>query len=100
MFMWFFFLSPPLECSEMNKTQPIFDPATGYRIEVRGRIDVEWLQDFDSSTEIINEEMAQVKDMTIIHIHSDQSGVVGLIRRIHGLGLTILKVELLTRKEE
>ncbi len=61
---------------------------------------MEWLQDFDSSTEIINDDLAQVKDMTIIHVHADQSGVVGMIRRIHGMGLTILKVELLARKEE
>jgi hypothetical protein len=84
----------------MNKTQPIFDPATGYRIEVRGRANAEWLQTFDRSTEIVNDEMAQVQDMTIINVHTDQSGIVGLIRRIHGLGLTILKVELIARKEE
>ena len=84
----------------MNHAQPIFEVATGYLIEIRGRIDVEWLQSFDSSTQIINAEMAQLNDMTIIHVHTDQSGVVGLIRRIHGLGLTILKVELIPRKEE
>jgi hypothetical protein len=84
----------------MNKTQPIFDPATAYRIEVRGRANAEWLQTFESSVEIVNNEMAWVKDMTIINIHTDQSGVVGLIRRIHGLGLTILKVELIPGKEE
>ena len=61
---------------------------------------MEWLQSFEDSIEIINDEMAQVKDMTIINVHTDQSGVVGLIRRIHGLGLTILKVELIMRKEE
>jgi hypothetical protein len=84
----------------MNNIQPIFDPATGYLLEVRGRIDVEWLRSFENSIEIINDEMAQVKDRTIINVHTDQSGVVGLIRRIHGLGLTILKVELITGKEE
>ena len=84
----------------MNKIQPIFDPATGYRIEVQGRANAEWLQTFESSIAIIDNEMAQVKDMTIINVQTDQSGVVGLIRRIHGLGLTILKVELNARKEE
>ena len=84
----------------MNHVQPIFDPATKYLLEVRGYIDVAWLQSFDSSTEIIDDEMEKIKDLTIIHVHTDQSGVVGLIRRIHGLGLTILKVELITRKEE
>ena len=84
----------------MNNIQPIFDPATGYLLEVRGRIDVEWLQSFDSATEIIRDEMAERKDLTIINVYTDQSGIVGLIRRLHGLGLTILKVELLKRKEE
>jgi hypothetical protein len=84
----------------MNKTEPIFDPATGYRIEMRGRANAEWLQTFESSIAIVDDKIAQVEDMTIINVHTDQSGIVGLIRRLHGLGLTILKVELITRKEE
>ena len=84
----------------MNHAQPIFEVATGYLIEIRGRIDVEWLQSFDSTTEIIQDDVPELKDRTIINVHTDQSGVVGLIRRIHGLGLTILKVELIPRKEE
>jgi hypothetical protein len=84
----------------MNNIQPIYDPATGYLLEVRGRIDVEWLQSFDSSAEICVEDSSQMDGFTILSVHTDQSGVVGLIRRIHGLGLTILKVELITRKEE
>jgi hypothetical protein len=84
----------------MNNIRPLFDPATGYLLEVRGRIDVDWLQSFDSSTEITSDETAQIEDLTLIQVHTDQSGVVGLIRRLHGLGLTILKVELMTRKEE
>jgi hypothetical protein len=84
----------------MDHVQPIFDLATGYHIEVRGQIDVEWLQSFVSSTEIVNDERTKLKDRTSIRVHTDQSGVVGLIRSLHGLGLTILKVELVTRKEE
>jgi hypothetical protein len=84
----------------MDHAQPIFDLATGYLIEVGGRIDVEWLQSFVDSTEIVNDERAKLKDRTSINVHTDQSGVVGLIRRFHGLGLTILKVELVIRKEE
>ena len=61
---------------------------------------MDWLQSFDSSTEITSDETAQIEDLTLIQVHTDQSGVVGLIRRLHGLGLTILKVELMTRKEE
>jgi len=84
----------------MSHAGPIFDPTAEYRIEVRGGIDVDWLQSFDSSTAILKDDMSASKDVTIIHAHMDQSGVVGLIRRIHGLGLTILKMELITRKEE
>jgi len=84
----------------MSQAGPIYDPTTEYRIEVRGVIDVEWLQSFDSSTAILKDDRSAPKDVTIIHAQTDQSGVVGLIRRIHGLGLTILKMELITRKEE
>ena len=37
----------------MKNAQPIFDPATHYRIEVQGQVDVDWLQSFDSSAEIM-----------------------------------------------
>ena len=67
---------------------------------MRGRANAEWLQTFESSIAIVDDKIAQVEDMTIINVHTDQSGIVGLIRRLHGLGLTILKVELITRKEE
>ncbi|HEX2989918.1 MAG TPA: hypothetical protein VHO49_04525 [Anaerolineales bacterium] len=40
----------------MNDAQPLFDSTTHYRIEVRGRVDVEWLQSFDSSVEILLDE--------------------------------------------
>jgi hypothetical protein len=83
----------------MNNAQLRYDPAPQYRIEVQGAVDMDWLQSFDSSTEITDDKMAQVNDITVIHVHTDQSGVVGLIRRLHGLGLTILKLERTTRKE-
>jgi hypothetical protein len=37
----------------MNNAGPIFDPTTRYRIELRGRVDVEWLQSFDGLAESI-----------------------------------------------
>jgi hypothetical protein len=99
MFMWFFFLSPSLECSEMNTAQPIFDPATGYRIELRGRVDQEWLQSFDSSIEILIEYPGQPQEFTVLHVHTDQSGMIGLLRRLHGLGMTIQQIQVMTGKE-
>jgi hypothetical protein len=77
----------------MNNAQPLFDSATHYRIEVRGRVDVEWLQSFDISVEIIAAEPIQMEDITVLDVLTDQSGIVGLVRRLHGLGMTILQVQ-------
>ena len=84
----------------MNKAQPLFDPATHYRIEVRGRVNAEWLQSFDSSVEIIFEESGQMEDITVLDIHADQAGIVGLVRRLHGLGMTIQQFRVITPKEK
>jgi hypothetical protein len=84
----------------MNNAQPIFDPATHYRIEVQGRVDVEWLQSFDSSAEIIGDATRQMEDITVLDVHTDQSGVVGLVRRLHGLGISIRQLQIVTRKEK
>ena len=80
----------------LSNSQPIFDPATHYRIEVRGRVNVEWLQSFDSSAEISVYETRQMEDVTVLNVNTDQSGVVGLVRRLHGLGMTILQVQIIT----
>lgn len=100
MFMWFFFLSPQLECHAMNNVQPIFDPATGYRIEVRGRVDLEWLQSFDSSAKILVDEPRQRQDITVISLYTDQSGLIGLLRRLHGLGMTIQQLQILEERRK
>ncbi len=80
----------------MNKAQPIFDQATHYRIEVKGQVDVEWLQSFDSSAEISAEETGRMEDVTVLNVHTDQSGIVGLARRLHGLGMTILRLQVVS----
>jgi len=80
----------------LNNTQPIFDPATHYRIEIRGPVDVEWLQSFDSSAVIIVDETRQMEEITVLNVHTDQSGIVGLVRRLHSLGMTILQVQIVS----
>jgi hypothetical protein len=84
----------------MNNAQPIFDPATHYRLEVRGQVDVEWLQSFDSSAGIKAEENSPAEEVTVLHIHTDQSGIIGPLRRLHGLGVTIQQVEVISREKE
>ncbi len=73
----------------MTDAGPIFDSATHYRIELHGHVDVEWLQSFDSLAEIVVDEAGQLAGVTVLDVHTDQSGIVGLVRRLHGLGVTI-----------
>ena len=80
----------------MNNAQPIFDQSTHYRIEVRGRVDVDWLRSFDVSAEINVDETRQMEDVTVLKMHADQSGIVGLVRRLHGLGMTILQLQIVS----
>jgi hypothetical protein len=83
----------------MKNAQPLFDTTTRYRIEVQGRVDVGWLQNFDENAEIIIDEAMQMEGITVLSVHTDQAGIVGLVRRLHGLGMTILKFQIVKRKE-
>lgn len=67
---------------------------------MRGRVDVEWLQGFDISAEIITDKSRQMEAITLLDVHTDQSGIVGLIRKLHGLGMTILQLEIITQEEK
>jgi hypothetical protein len=75
----------------MKNANPLYDPTTHYRIVVQGQVDVEWLQGFDSTAEVSPDEIGHVDDITVLNIRTDQSGIVGLVRRLHGLGVTILQ---------
>jgi hypothetical protein len=77
----------------MKNSQPLFDTKTHYQIELQGRVDVEWLQSFDSSVEIIFAKTANLEDITVLKVCTDQAGIVGLVRRLHGLAITILQVQ-------
>jgi hypothetical protein len=79
----------------MKNAQPLFDSATHYRIELQGPVDVEWLQSFDSSVEITVDEARQMEEVTVLNVHTDQSGIVGLVRRLHGLGMTIQQFQII-----
>ncbi len=79
----------------MNEAKPIFDPATQYRIEIRGRIDVEWLHSFGGLMEIMVDNARQLDDVTVLDVKTDQAGIVGLVRRLHGLGITIQQFQVI-----
>lgn len=73
----------------MRRAKPLFDAATHYRVVVQGRVALEWLQDFDYTAELIVDAARQMEDICVLSIHTDQAGNVGLIRKLHGLGMTI-----------
>jgi hypothetical protein len=81
----------------MNNPQPLFDSTTHYQIEVRGRVDVEWLQSFDNSAKISVDETGQREEITVLSVHTDQAGIVGLVRRLHGLRITILQLQIVSQ---
>lgn len=69
------------------------DTPTHYRIEVRGRVSLDWLQDFADDAQVLSAEAGSGEEVTVVTVQADQSGVVGLVRRLHGLGMTILQVQ-------
>jgi hypothetical protein len=60
-------------------------------------VDLEWLQSFDSSAEIIVDESGQMGEFTVLHVYTDQSGIIGLLRRLHGLGMTIQQLQVISK---
>lgn len=70
----------------------MLDPVTTYEIEVQGQVDADWLRSFDSSVEILSDVTGQKVGMTVLRVRADQSGIVGLVRLLHGLGVTILQL--------
>jgi hypothetical protein len=68
------------------------DSENVYEIVVRGEIDVSWLTGFgevELQTKIIAGGGHQ---STLSKIMTDQAGLVGLIRRLHGLGVVLVSV--------
>lgn len=79
----------------MKNAQPLLNPTTHYRIELQGQVDLEWLQDFDSSVEVVVDETEHMEVITALNVHTDQSGIVGLVRRLHGLGVVLVSIRLM-----
>lgn len=63
-----------------------------YEIKIYGRLDDSWLHWFGAAnarTEILADD-SQVT--TFSNVIMDQAGLVGLIRRLHGLGIVLLSI--------
>ncbi len=63
-----------------------------YEIAVGGSIDLSWLKGF-GEVEVQPEGKEDVgHDRTRFRIVTDQTGLVGLVRRMHGLGVVLLSI--------
>ncbi len=61
-----------------------------YRIKVRGAIDEEFMRTYCPPGFVLHQEGT---DTILANLGIDQSGLLGLIRQFHNLGLTILSIE-------
>ncbi|GIV65656.1 MAG: hypothetical protein AB1457_17610 [Chloroflexota bacterium] len=68
-----------------------------YRIIIKGAMDEEFLRDYCAPGFTLTYSTGRT---TLSNIRTDQAGMVGLIRRLHNLGVTVLIVELQSDMED
>jgi hypothetical protein len=63
-----------------------------YEIQVYGQVDDSWL-DLFGTAEVHSEILTDNRQVTTLSdLIMDQSGLVGLIRRLHGLGIVLISI--------
>ncbi len=61
-----------------------------YRVHIAGRVDEHEV----NATSPLEMKVERVDaDSTWLSIHTDQSGLIGLVRHLHGLGFVLLRVD-------
>lgn len=65
-----------------------------YEIRVYGQLDDSWLGWFGEAQEAADISVADNQVTTISNVITDQAGLVGLIRRLHGLGIVLISIRL------
>ncbi len=66
------------------------DELCTYRIEVRGQVDE---KDLNAISPLRLTTLQVEPTATFFTIHTDQSGLIGLLRHLHGRGLIFLSVQ-------
>lgn len=82
-------MSQPISLNSQNR----------YEIKIQGQMDdswLSWLGDEKAYVEITNGD-SQVT--TFSNVMMDQAGLVGLIRRLHGLGVVLISVRQIEKNE-
>ncbi|GIV65264.1 MAG: hypothetical protein KatS3mg046_524 [Bellilinea sp.] len=68
-----------------------------YRITVKGVMEEEFLHDYCPPGFTLSYTNGRT---TLVNLQTDQAGMLGLIRQLHNLGVTVLLVELQSEIEE
>lgn len=68
-----------------------------YRIIIKGVMDEDFLQNYCSPGFILSHQHGRT---TLSNLQTDQTGMLGLIRQLHNLGVTVLLVELQNEMEQ
>jgi hypothetical protein len=68
-----------------------------YRIKVRGRVQASDLN-ATSPLRLSVERVEQAS--TILSLRTDQSGLIGMIRHLHGLGFMLLSIDCITMESQ
>ncbi len=68
-----------------------------YSITIKGVMDEEFIRDYCSPGYTMTYDRGKT---TLKNLHLDQAGMVGLVRQLHNLGVTVLMVELQSDTEE
>lgn len=65
-----------------------------YEIKVHGQLDDSWLDWFGEAKVHVEIMEDDIEVTTISDVVMDQAGLVGLIRRLHGLGFVLISIRL------
>jgi hypothetical protein len=63
-----------------------------YEIKIYGQLDDSWLGRFGEAQAQVETLVDQSQITTFSNVIMDQAGLVGLIRRLHGLGVVLVSV--------
>lgn len=64
-----------------------------YEIKIHGQLDDSWLRWFGEANVHVETLSDHGLVTTVSDVVMDQAGLVGLIRRLHGLGIVLLSVQ-------
>jgi hypothetical protein len=65
------------------------DDVHTYRIKVRGKVQA---NDLNATSPLRLSVERVEQSTTLLNVRTDQSGLIGMIRHLHGLGLTLLSI--------